>query len=109
MAEGIPDHLSAAFRQAVAACRDWSGDDRQPPVIGMAWDQTQIPEPQHPEILCTVIGYFTDEMPTELISLMASLPYNVGDSVGRDRSYANGARCLLQFIKLKRKMYDGNR
>jgi hypothetical protein len=108
MAEGIPDHLSNAFRRAIVAYYDWSGDDRQPPVISVVWDQTREAEPQHPEVLCTVISNFTDEMPSEVASLLASLPYNIRDCIGGDLSYANGARCLLEFIRLKREMYNAS-
>ena len=103
MSEGIPDHLSDAFRQAIVVCHDWSGDDREPPIVSITWDPTREAEPQHPEFLCSVISNFTDEMPSEVASLLASLPYNIRDIVGSDRS------CLLEFIKLKREMYERDR
>jgi hypothetical protein len=48
-------------------------------------------------------------MPGPLADALLRLPYKVGDSVGVDRTYANGARCLINFIKLKREMYDRSR
>jgi hypothetical protein len=30
-------------------CCDWSGDDRQPPAVGVAWDPSAEPDPQHAE------------------------------------------------------------
>jgi hypothetical protein len=109
MAEGIPNSLSEAFKQAIAVCYDWSGDDRVPPAVGVAWDPSQEPDPQHPESLCRVVSGFSDEMPSDIVASLLRLPYNVCDSVGSDRSYANGARCLAEFIKVKRQLYDGKR
>ena len=48
MAE-IPSALSEAFKQAIVVCYDWSGDDRQPPAVGVAWDPSAEPDPQHAE------------------------------------------------------------
>jgi hypothetical protein len=109
MAEGIPTCLSDAFKQAIVVCHDWSGDKREPPAIGIVWDPNQEPDPQHPETLCGTVGNFTDEMPNEIVALLLRLPYNVCDSVATDRSYANGARCLREFIELKRAMYSRDR
>jgi hypothetical protein len=109
MAEGIPNSLSEAFKQAVVVCYRWSGDDRKPPAVGVAWDPNQEPDPQHPESLCLVVSCFSDEMPSEIVASLLRLPYNVCGSVGSDRSHANGARCLAEFIKVKRQLYDGTR
>jgi hypothetical protein len=106
MTEGIPSSLSEAFKQAIVVCYDWSGDDRAPPAVGVAWDPNQSPDPQHPESLCGVVSNFSDEMPSDIVALLLRLPYNVCDSVGSDRSYTNGARCLLDFIRLKREMFS---
>jgi hypothetical protein len=48
-------------------------------------------------------------MPSDIVASLLRLPYNVCDSVGSDRSYANGARCLAEFIKVKRQLYNGKR
>jgi hypothetical protein len=48
-------------------------------------------------------------MPGPLVDSLLKLPYNVGDSLDVDRTYANGARCLINFIKLKREMYNRSR
>jgi hypothetical protein len=109
MADGIPTCLSDAFEQAIVVCLDWRGDKREPPAIGILRDPDQEPDPQHPETLCGTVGNFSDEVPSEIVALLLRLPCDVCDSVATDRSYANGARRLLQFIKLKREMYDRNR
>jgi hypothetical protein len=46
MAEGIPTCLSDAFKQAIVVCHDWSGDKREPPAVGIAWDPDQERDPQ---------------------------------------------------------------
>jgi hypothetical protein len=74
-----------------------------------ASDPSQEPDPQHPESLCRVVSGFSDEMPCDVVASLLRLPYNVCDSVGSDRSYANGARCLAEFIKIKRQLYNGKR
>jgi hypothetical protein len=102
MAE-IPCALSEAFKQAIVVCCDWSGDDRQPLAVGVAWAPDGEPDRQHPEALCK------DVMPSPVVDSLPRLPYNVGDSVGVDRTYANGARCLIDFIKLKREMFNRSR
>jgi hypothetical protein len=104
MAE-IPSFLSEAFQQAIMVSGAWSGDDREPPTVGVAWDPSREPDPQHPESLCRLIVKFSDEMPSPVVDSLLRLPYNVSDSVGVDRTYANGARCLIDFIKVKREMY----
>jgi hypothetical protein len=109
MAEVIPSFLAEAFQQAIVVCYQWSGDDREPPLVGVTWDPSREPDPQHPESLCGLISSFTDEMPSPVVDVLLRLPHNVGDSVGADRSYANGARCLLEFIKLKREMFERDR
>jgi hypothetical protein len=108
MAE-IPSALSEAFKQAIVVCYDWSGDDRQPPAVGVAWDPSAEPDPQHAEALCGLVSSFKDVMPGPVVDSLLRLPYNIGDSVGVDRTYANGARCLINLIKLKREMYDRSR
>jgi hypothetical protein len=105
MAE-IPSALSEAFKQAIVVCCDWSGDDRQPLAVGVAWTPDGEPDRQHPEALCGLVSSFKDVMPSPVVDSLLRLPYNVGDSVGVDRTYANGARCLINFINLKREMYD---
>ena len=62
MAE-IPSALSEAFKQAIVVCYDWSGDDRQPPAVGVAWDPRAEPDPQHAEALCGLVSSFKDVMP----------------------------------------------
>jgi hypothetical protein len=109
MADGIPTCLSDAFEQAIVVCLDWSEDKREPSAIGIVWDPNQEPDPQHPETLCGTLGNFSDEMPSEIVALLLRLPPNICDSVATDRSYANGARCLLQFIKLKRERHERSR
>jgi hypothetical protein len=42
MAE-IPSALSEAFKQAIVVCCDWSGDDRQPLAVGVAWALMESP------------------------------------------------------------------
>jgi hypothetical protein len=108
MAE-IPSALSEAFKQAIVVCYDWSGDDRELPAVGVCWDSSREPDPQHPEALCGLVSRFTDEMPSPVVDSLLRLPYNVSDSVGVDRTYANGARCLTDFIKMKREIYDRSR
>jgi hypothetical protein len=106
MADGIPTCLSDAFKQAIVVCIDWSGDKREPPAIGIVWDPNQKPDPQHPETLCGTVGNFCDEMTSEIVALLLRLPCDFCDSVATDRSYANGARCLREFIVLKRAMHS---
>jgi hypothetical protein len=105
----IPSFLSEAFHQAIVVCYNWSGDDREAPAVGVAWDPNREPDPQHPEALCGVVSRYTDEMPSPVVDSLQKLPYNVSDSVGVDRTYANGARCLIDFIKLKREMFNRSR
>jgi|ERR1700722_2222934 hypothetical protein len=109
MADTIPNCLSVAFKQAITVCQDWSGDNREPLAVAIVWDPNQEPDPQHPEALSGLVSKFGDEMPGDIVASLLSLPYNACDSVGGDRTYANGARCLLQFIKIKREMYDRDR
>jgi hypothetical protein len=104
MAEGIPTCLSDAFKQAIGVCHYWSGNDREPPAVAILWDPNQEPDPQHPDTLCGIVGNFSDEMPSETVALLLRLPHNICDGVATDRSYANGARCLREFINLKRAM-----
>jgi hypothetical protein len=108
MAE-IPSVLAEAFEQAVVVCCDWSGDDRKPPAVGVSWDLSGEPDRQHPEALCGLVSSFKDVMPSPVVDSLLRLPYNAGDSVAVDRTYANGARCLINFIKLKREMCGRSR
>jgi hypothetical protein len=48
MAE-IPSFLSEAFQQAIVVCYNWSGDDREPPAVGVAWDPSRVPDPNIPK------------------------------------------------------------
>jgi hypothetical protein len=109
MADTIPNCLSDAFKQAIAVCQDWSGDNRERLAVAIVWDPNQEPDPQHPVTLCGLVSTFSDDMPGDIVASLLRLPYNVCDSVGSDLSYAKGARCLLQFIKLKQEMHDRNR
>jgi hypothetical protein len=57
------------------------------------------------EAVCEAASNFSDEMPDGFVSWLRDFPYNICDGIETDCSYRNGARCLLEFMKLKRERY----
>ena len=85
-----------------------AGTTESHPPSGWPGTPVESPIPNIPNH-CAAFSKFSDEMPSPVVDSLLRLPYNVGDSVGVDRTYANGARCLIDFIKLKREMYNRSR
>jgi hypothetical protein len=108
MAERIPKILSEAFKQAIVVCYDWSGDDKEAARGRCSVGSESRTRSPHPESLGRVVSSFSDEMPSEIVASLLRLPYNACDSVSSDRSYANGARRLLDFITVKCEMHKGS-
>jgi hypothetical protein len=98
----IPTRLSEAFHRAVELYSDWSAAfaEREVSIDGKPYSMSAV---------CRLLSGFSDQLPEnvfdELRFLMRAHQVEIKGHLAKDRSYAMGAKYLLELIDARKAAY----